>query len=168
MNALAITDFEKQPCGPYFFNRWVAAQQIPTPLGTFAIQFQMNDTNPPENEMLLRASELIRFVETHGEQLLDIVYGHYLLTAEPPDWLESFDVPRGLNRAEVPAYISDHRLLVVSRHLNWKEQYRRVVFVDPLWDTEHKLSLDLRNGSTATANESRFRLESQVLRWLRN
>lgn len=166
MNDLAIAEFEKLPRGPYLVDRWLAQRQVPTPLGPFTIQLQTHDTNPPDNEMLARASELIRIVDIRGEQILDVVYGHYLLIAKEGNWLESCGVARGLDRAEIPMIV-DRRLLVVSRHLSWKEHYNSVVFVDPPWDTEHKLILGIRDESIATVNDSMFRLESQVLRWVR-
>lgn len=169
MSALTIRDFEKQPRRAYLFDRWAAQRQIPTVLGPFGIYLAIlgkDDTNPPDDEMLIRVSDLIDFIESHDEEVLDVVYGHYLFTARSPGWLESCGVPRGLGRADVSAFL-DQRLLGVSRHLNWAEPYTSGVLVDPLWDTEHKLRLVIRNGSIATVNDMMFRLESQVLRWVR-
>lgn len=168
MTALSISDFEKQPRGAYHFDRWVAQRQVPTPLGPFGILLYTlgdNDSSPPDDAMVARASELVQFVDAHAEEVLDIVYGQYLLIGETPDWLESCSVPRNLSRSQVPGYVDD-RLLVVSRHIKSKERCSSVVFVDPRWEPEHKLRLDIRNGSIATANDSKFKLESQVLRWV--
>jgi hypothetical protein len=168
MSALTISDFEKQPRGAYRFDRWAAQRQIPTPFGPFGILLYTlgdSDSNPPDDAMVARASGLIQFIEAHAEEVLDVVYGQYLLTAEAPDWLESRSVPRNLSRSQVPAYVDD-RLLVVSRHIKSKEQCSSVVFIDPRWEPEHKLRLDIRDGLIATANDSKFTLESEVLRWV--
>jgi hypothetical protein len=37
--------------------------------------------------------------------------------------------------------------------------------VVPLWDEEHALSLDFRDGQIVSANDEAFRLEDGVLRW---
>jgi hypothetical protein len=75
MNALAITGFEKQPRERYLFDRWVAQRRVLSPLGPFMVQSQMLGNG----EMLGRASELVGYVESQGEHILDIVFGHYVL-----------------------------------------------------------------------------------------
>jgi hypothetical protein len=162
-------EFEKQPRGPYHFDRWSRKRPVLTPLGPFAVELQMlgdGDTNPPDNEMLRRGSELVTYAESHGEYLLDIVFGYYLLACEDPDWLESCGVPRGLTRGTVASFLRQHRSLVVSRHLSWSKPYSRAIFVVPLWDEEHALNLDFCDGSIVAENESEFKLDSDVLRWL--
>jgi hypothetical protein len=165
-----IADFEKQPRGPYLFDWWVARQQIETPLGLFSVEFQMlgeDDTNPPDDEMLKRASELVSYAENSGNFILDIVFGDYLRAALAPGWLEACEVPRRVRRDRIGDYLRENGSLVVSRHLNWDEPYSSAIHVCPLWDEEHALTLDLRDGAIVAANGSRFRLlESGVLDWI--
>ena len=116
--------------------------------------------------MLKRSAELVTYAESHGEYLLDIVFGYYLLACEDPEWLESCGVPQGLTRGTVASFLRQSRSLVVSRHLNWSEPYSSAICVVPLWDEEHALNLDFRDGSIVAANESEFKLETGVLRWL--
>jgi hypothetical protein len=166
---VTIADFERQPRGPYLFDWWLARQRVPTPLGLFSVQFQMlgdDDTNPPDDEMLRRAAELVRYAETHGDFILDIVVGHYLRAAEDCEWLEVCGVPQGLGRDRIADYVREDRILVVSRHLTWDQPYSSAIYVVPLWDEEHALSLDFRDGAIVAANDSRFRLEAGVLRWI--
>jgi hypothetical protein len=170
MTLLTIAEFEKGPRGPYRFDRWKLTRRIATALGPFEVGFQMlgkDDSNPPDDEMLRRVAELMKYVEDHGEYILDIVFGHYLLVSEQADWLEICGVPRGLRRDEIERFIREDRSLVVSRHLNWREPYNSCIFVVPLWDTEHALILDFRDGAIVAANDCKFRLESRVLRWVR-
>jgi hypothetical protein len=113
MNAMTINDFERQPRGPYVFDWWVGRQRIATPLGLFSVEFQMlgdEDTNPPDQEMLRRASELVSDTENHGNFILSIVLGHYLLAAEDRGWLESCGVPQGLSRDRIPDYVREGRI----------------------------------------------------------
>ncbi|MGB8010056.1 MAG: hypothetical protein WCF68_00465 [Terriglobales bacterium] len=105
---MTIADFEKQPRGPYLFDWWVGRQRIATPLGLFSVEFHIlgdDDTDPPDEEMSRRAAGLVSYTESHGEFILDIVFGHYLLKAEDPDWLRDCGVPRGLTRNRVADYV---------------------------------------------------------------
>lgn len=168
MIPITAADFEKQPRGPYRFDRWIAKRVIASPLGPFTIDFNMlgkGDQNPPDEEMLRRASELMTYLESHSEYVLDIVFGHYLLAARQKDWLESCSVPRGLSRGMVTEYLST-RSIGVSRHLEWNEPYRSVIFLIPKWEEEHALRLELRDGAIATLNDSPFTLDSGVVRWI--
>ena len=165
-NMMTAAEFEKQPRGPYLFDYWRWHKTVPTPLGDFAVEFQMlgdDDTNPPDDEMLRRASELVHYAETHGDYILDIVFGYYRLASES-DWLEMAGVPRGLTRETVSSQVREDRTLVVSRHLDWAEPYDSVIHVAPLWDEEHALSLEFREGKIFSANDDPFRLEDGVFR----
>src|SRR5687767_4307820 len=103
---MTLTEFQKQPRGPYAFDHWTWRKRVPTPLGDFAVEFQMGvgDTEPPDDEMLRRASELVRYAETHGDYILDIVFGYYRLAGES-DWLDMAGVPRGLTRETVSSQV---------------------------------------------------------------
>jgi len=61
-------------------------------------------------------------------------------------------------------YVRDDRSLVVSLHLDWDEPYDIAIHVVPMWDEEHALSLEYRDGTVVSANDSPFRLEAGVLR----
>ncbi len=55
---------------------WVGERRVPTPLGLFSVEFHMlgdGDTNPPDDEMLQRASELMIYAEKNGDYILDVV-----------------------------------------------------------------------------------------------
>jgi hypothetical protein len=165
---MTIADFDKQPRGPHLFDWWVGRQRIATPLGLFSVEFQMlddDDTNPSDDEMLRRASGLVTYTGSHGEFILDIVFGYYLLAAEERDWMEDCGIPRGLPRNRIADYVREDRSLVVARHLNWDQPYTTSIHVVPLWDEEHALSLEFRDGAIVAANDSQFRLEAGVLRW---
>jgi hypothetical protein len=166
---MTIAEFQKQPKGPYTFDHWVWHKRVPTPLGEFTVELQMlgtDDTNPPDEEMVRRASELVQYAETHGDYILDIVFAYYRLAGES-DWLDRAGVPRGLTQQTVSSQVRDDRMLVVSRHLEWDEPYDSGIHVVPLWDEEHAFSLDFRNGEIVSANDSPFRIEDGVFRCLR-
>jgi hypothetical protein len=82
-------------------------------LGLFSVEFQMlddDDTNPPDDEMLRRASGLVTYTGSHGEFILDIVFGYYLLAAEERDWMEDCGIPRGLPRNRIADYVREDRI----------------------------------------------------------
>ena len=162
---MTLADFQKQPRGAYAFDYWVCDKRVETPLGLFAVKFQMavGDTNPPDEEMLRRASELVSYADTRGDYILDIVFGYYRLAGES-DWLDMAGVPRGLTRQTVSSQVRDDRTLVVSRHLDRDESYDSAIHVVPLWDEEHALTLELREGQIVSANDSPFRIEDGVFR----
>ena len=168
---MTIADFHKQPRGSYLFDWWLAEERITTPLGLFSVEFQMlgnDDTNPPDDEMLKKAFALVRYASNRGNYILDIVFGHYLLAAEDPDWLKTCGVPRALKREQIADQVRGDRSLVVSRHLDWDEPYNSSIHIVPLWDEEHALTLDFRDGAVVAANDSRFKLEAGILRWIEN
>jgi hypothetical protein len=126
-------------------------------LGFFSVEFQMlgdHDTNPPDDEMLRRASALASYAERHGDFILDIVFGHYLFAAEDHDWLNSCGIPHDLSRDR----IAD----------SWDEPYASTIHIVPLWDEEHAFSLLFRGGAIVAAIDSRFNLEAGILRWIKD
>ncbi len=159
------SEFKKQRRGPRLFDRWLWKKSVATPLGNFSVELQMGvgDTNPPDDEMVKRAAELVQYAEAHGDCILDIVFGYYRLAGES-DWLDMAGVPTGLTRQAVSSQVRDDRTLVVSRHLDWDEPYDSAIHVVPLWDEEHALSLELRDGQIVSANDSPFRIEDGVFR----
>lgn len=164
---MRVTDFRKQPRGGYAFDYWVWNRQVATPLGSFAVEFQMlgdGDSNPPDEEMIKRASELVKYAGEHGDYILDIVFGYYLYSAERHGWLEMFDIPRDLSRDKISVYVREDRTLVVSRHLDWDEPYDSSIHVVPLWDEEHALTLTFRDGAIVEVNDSAFMLAAGALR----
>ena len=168
-HAVTEADFEKQPRGPYRFDRWKCREGVSTALGPFAVSLQIvgkNDTNPPDSEMVRRASDLVTYTQNNAEDILDIVYGHYLFVSQHPDWLQECGVPLNLSRDGVLQYLGDDRSLVVSRHLDWQEPYASTIFMVPKWDEEHALRLEFLEGTIASLNECGFRLNGGILTWI--
>ncbi|BEP56625.1 hypothetical protein GmRootV118_38690 [Variovorax sp. V118] len=90
--------------------------------------------------MLDLASKLAEYAKRHAEHILDLIYAHYRY-AEANEWLEFWDVPAGLTRAQVMNEVESIALVV-------DDQLVASVYVDPRWDPEHKL--DLRYEGTIT------------------
>jgi hypothetical protein len=164
---MIAAEYHKQPRGAYAFDYYVWNGRVETPIGVFTVELQMlgnGDTNPPDEEMFNRASALVKYAEEHGDYILDFIYGYYLFASERPDWLEMFDIPKGLSRDKIAAYVREDRTLVVSRHLDWDEPYDSAIHVVPLWDEEHALTLEFRGTAIVTVNDSAFSFEAGVLR----
>jgi hypothetical protein len=97
-----------------------------------------------------RLSTINSLAQNKLMRCLAFVYGHYryyLLSAENRDWLEECGVPRDLGRNNIADYVREDRSLVVTRHLGWDQPYNGSIHVVPLWDEEHALSLDFRDGA---------------------
>jgi len=161
---MELSEFKKLPRGPYEGDRWVWKKTVASPLGPLSVEFGIyEDRNPPDEEMLRRGRELARYVEERGEYVLDLVYGAYL-AAGRYDFLEYSGVPEGLTRETICEYLREgQRCLVVSRDPDMEGTYSSAIFFVPLWDEEHALSLDFRDGEIVTVNESAFRLVDGAL-----
>lgn len=133
---LAI-DFEKQPRGPYFFDFWLSKQPISTPMGDFIAELR----EPPDGESLEEINDLAGFVKSNIEEVWDKVYEHYQRTAKDRQWMKSCGVPIGLDRKGIVPYLRNRRI-VVERD----GEVDGVIFIDPLWDVEHKIYLRLEDG----------------------
>lgn len=165
LNLSELTQQKKKP------SRWVLNRTVASPLGEFPLELSKDgkDPSPPDEEMLKRGAELVRYVETHGEYLVDIVFGHYLFACEL-GWMESKSVPVGLTREAIASQLREDRSLSVNRDLDLElddlPPYESFIYVVPLWDEEHGLSMLFQDGKVVRVNECLFALEDGVLRYL--
>lgn len=151
----------RQERGPYLFDRWHWPERVPTELGELLVELTTGeDEPPPDSEMAEAASDLVAFSAAHGELLLDLIYGHYRY-AEEDGWLEFWDVPPGLRRNQVLSQVQSIEL-TVRRGADGRCE--AAVYVNPLWDPEHKLDLAYQGGRIVAVNEEPFVLEGEVLR----
>lgn len=146
-------DLKLEPRGPTRFDRWTTSKKFHTELGQLVVTIKTRADAKPDDGMLDAANELVTFAETHGSELLDLIYGHYLL-AQEEGWLEFWSVPLGLSRSDAVK-----RLGAVALNVNGFSGAEAVVFVDPPWDPEHKLSLAVEKGRVARINGENFRLD---------
>ena len=151
---MQLSEFKKQPRGPYLFDTWLWDCKVDTALGSLPVELYCNiDANPTE-AMVDRASNLVSFAVANGALLNDIIYGHYRY-AEANDRLEYWNVPAGLARSEIMEQ-------VVSIILNVHADLFSSIHVDPRWDPEHKLSLTYEETITEV-NDEPFRFENGIL-----
>lgn len=61
--------------------------------------------------MLELASRLAEYAKQHAEHILDLIYAHYRY-AEGSEWLDFWDVPAGLTRAQVMGEVDSVALVV--------------------------------------------------------
>jgi len=163
---MELNEFKKKSRSSYDFDRWVRDKTVATPLGDLTVDFQIHrDRNPPDDEMLKRAAELVRYMEQHGDYVLDVVFAAYLWAGRK-GYLEFSRAPKGLTRENVCKYLEKKdRSLVVTRDPDSDEIYESAIFFTPKWDEEHALSLDFRDGQIVSANGDPFRLVDGVLRY---
>ena len=144
---MTFSEFRLEERGSRLFDRWIWGKTIATPLGNFEVVLHQNDEEIlPDDSMVKFVAELVSFTETNCALILDIVFGYYRLAeVSDPLWLDCNDVPRGLTKTEIKNYMQG-LWLVVSRRKDSKNPYESVIFMNPLWDEEHKLSLEFQDG----------------------
>src|SRR5262245_53573765 len=113
-DAMTLSDFTKQPRGPYAFDFWIANQPIPSPMGDFTVELQMDvgDKAPPSDEMVRKADELVRLFRDQVETIHNMVFEHYKTVAEDGDWLELCGVATGLDRMGILEHLEVRSLTV--------------------------------------------------------
>src|SRR5262249_32101223 len=74
-----LSGFNKVPKGTYGFNNaWHFRHPIKTRVGKFGLSlFMSHDPDPPDDEMVRLAGELVRYAQAGSEHIRDIIYGHY-------------------------------------------------------------------------------------------
>ena len=139
---MTADDFEHQPRGAYLFNFWHARPRLHTPFGEFVVEARMplQDTEPPDEEMVRQANELVEFTRENPDAILDKIYEHYRGASGHPGWMESSGVPLGLDREELAPYL-DALNVVVDR-----DGAEPTIYVVPRWDHEHAIYLAVRDG----------------------
>ena len=137
---MMLSDFTKQPRGPYAFDYCLANQTIATPMGEFTVELQMavGGNTPSDDAMVRRADEFVALIRVQFEKTHDKVFEHYQMAAEDGEWLESCGVPEGLDRVGIVQHLQV-RSLSVRRDENAVEEYSSRVFVVPDWDEEHAI-----------------------------
>lgn len=153
--------FVRQERGPYMFDRWQWPERVPTRLGDLTVELTTSDGEPPPDAAMAEAAgELAEFAAANGDLLLDLIYGHYRY-AEENGWLAFWGVPRGRRRDQILSQVESIEL-TVRRGARGRPD--AAVFVNPLWDQEHKLDLNFRDGRIVAVNDEPFVLDGEVLR----
>jgi hypothetical protein len=129
-------DFELQPRGPRRFDRWLAKQQFPTRIGVFTVESYI----PPTPEVAAAATRLAEYATAYVDDVLDHIYESYQRVSEDRQWMKGCGVPTTLDREGTIKYIRQ-RVLVVERKKD--RPPTGTIFIDPLWDVEHKIHLAL-------------------------
>jgi hypothetical protein len=144
---MTLSDFTKQPHGPFTLDCWTSNQAIPSPMGEFIVELQMGlgDNAPPDSEMLRRAEELVALFRANIEIIHDRVFEHYQMVTGNSGWLGDSGVPADLDRSGILEYL-EVRTLTVSRDCDEDGPYMRRVYIIPTWDEEHGIYLAYRDG----------------------
>jgi hypothetical protein len=153
-------EFVLQKRGPYLFDRWQWKERVPTVLGDLIVELTSDDGKPPDVALADAATELAEFAASNGDLLLDLIYGHYLY-AQENNWLDFWGVPHGLRRNRVLSQVESVEL-TVRRGSDGRPDAG--VYVNPLWEQEHKLFLSFRDGQIVAVNDHAFVLDGEVLR----
>jgi hypothetical protein len=112
---MKISEFKKLPKDAayiVFTCTWRWKQRVETSFGTFGVEFLTDNEDdpdieePPDDEMLRLAEELVRYAKSHSEYIREIICGsyRYCATKFDPDWLESCEVPADLKPEQIRKY----------------------------------------------------------------
>ncbi len=151
---MQLSEFIRQPRGPYRFDTWLWNQSVKTELGFLPVELCCDTDKLPGESMVNLASELVAFARGNGSLLLDLIYGHYRYF-EANGWLQYWHVPAGLAQSEIMDQVET---VILSVHADLFAS----VHVDPRWDPEHKLCLSY-DGTIAKVNDAAFVLNEGVL-----
>lgn len=152
---MILSEFSKQPRGPARFETWLWNNRVQTILGGLAVELYAPIDTQPNDAMANLASELAEYAKANDKHLLDLIHGHYLY-AEMKGWLNFWNVPTSLARSEILSQVE-------SVILNVDSELFSSVYVNPLWDPEHKLCLTYEDGKISQANDSPFSLRNGIL-----
>lgn len=153
--------FVRQDQGPHRFDRWQWPERAPTQLGELLVEITTCEgETAPDAAMAAAASGLAEFAAANGDMLLDLIYGHYKY-AEENGWLVSLRVKPGLGHNRILKHVESITLAV---RRDRKGRLDAGVFINPLWDPEHKLDLAYREGRIVAVNGGPFILDGEVLR----
>jgi len=150
-----LAEFAKQPRGPALFETWLWANKVRTSIGNLPLELYTSIDQRPNDSMLSLAAELATFASSHGEQLVDLIYGHYSYF-KSQDWLSFWNVPDNLGRSEV---LSQVESVILSVHSDLVAG----ILVNILWDQEHRLRLTYESGAITEANDGEFEIKNGTL-----
>ena len=156
-------DFSKTGGRPYSFYWWIWNQTVPSPLGRFEVELRTGPNCPPPDKPILdAAASLAATLQRLEADVVDIVLGHYRWhQIQAPDWLTEEGVPRDLDRNRLSGFIRD-RALVLTRDSD-ESPIEQCIYITPMWDIEHSLSLIVEDGRIATVNDAEVQLEGGIL-----
>ena len=136
---MTADDIEQQPRGSQRFDLWLAKQPLSTHLGEFEVELY----EPPDQEILACAQEMVEAVTNCADEILGIIYDHYQQIAVDKLWMRSCEVPNKLPRHRIARYLRG-RSITIRR--DKKRTVTGLIFISPQWETEHGISLEVRNG----------------------
>lgn len=146
---MQLSDFRKEPKGPYLFEYWSSLSSLPSQIGRFNIELQMPEGSEPDSQMLSEASQLASAFQGNASGVVAKVYEHYLEMQQHTEWLQECGVPEHLSVAELQNYIRSRSLVVSRDDHNGEPVYSSGVYVSPLWDIEHGIYLCITPGGVS-------------------
>jgi hypothetical protein len=170
---LSVAEFQYNAEDEY----WVWNRTVVTPLGNMSLDLRSDHdpAQPPAEELLRRATELVRYVEANGDYIRDVVFGVYRAVVEDnPGWLDIHKIPRDVTRDRIINYIETPGLMVVhSKPSRFGisrgevETFECTINMGVPWDEEHGLTLDFDRGRIVSISSGGwFELKDGVVRYL--
>lgn len=138
---MKLSEFILQPRGPYLFDHYLHSEEIPSPLGSFALEFQVNDASkrPPDDKMLEAIAILREAFQNDLQALTELVHQQYQAVAQDEYWREAVDLPLGLSSTEIAPLLTAKAISVSQNEIDEGDPNPGRIYMSPLWDEEHGL-----------------------------
>ncbi|NQV27007.1 MAG: hypothetical protein HQ518_21870 [Rhodopirellula sp.] len=137
---MKLPEFRKLPRGPRAFDCYEHHTPIPSPLGEFTLELQMDvDDTTPGQSMIDMAQDLASQFTADVERVTELLFAQYQLASEDPDWLGECGLPPGLSAGQLAPYLHVRALAVSHDKNDQVEPYSARVYICPQWDEEHGL-----------------------------
>jgi hypothetical protein len=152
---MILAEYVKQPRGPYLFETWLWANTVRSTIGDLPLELYTSIHQCPNDAMVSLAEELASYASSHGEQLLDLIYGHYS-QFKAQGWLSFWNVSADLGRSDVMSQVES---VILSVHSDLVAG----ILINISWDQEHRLRLTYESGAIIEANDGEFEIKNDTL-----
>lgn len=138
---MELSEFELQPRGPYLFDHYIHPVMIPSPLGSFSLEFHVDNASrrPPGEKMLAAIVALRDAFQADMDQLVLLVHEEYLLAIDDEEWCEEIELPTGLRPEELEPLLSNQSMTISNFGEEEAVPDPGRVYMSPEWDEEHGL-----------------------------
>ena len=140
----------KQGRGPRLFDRWKdEGEPLHCALGSLRVEMHTEMDATPDDRMHAMALDLMTYIASHDENLLDLIWAHYVF-ARREGWLSVWQVSADITRDTVLAHV----LSFTPSVSRFEGEYDVGLQANIAWDQEHKLWFGVQDGKLWLINES--------------
>jgi hypothetical protein len=155
---MRTSEFVLQGGHPYSFTWWSWKNKIPSHLGDFELEIRNGDDNCLGEELIVHAQSFVSLFAELNDSVLQTIHEHYRVSVlDTPSWFAELGIPCDLTAQKLQPFIRD-RSLVLDFVPGNPSPVRSDIYITPLWEVEHSVSLAVENGRIASLNGEPFEL----------